>query len=281
MSYKTIVVHCDTSTAGANRLKYAIKLARRHDAHLIGIGVTERAARPSYVESPYIVELLRQHQERQEAERADLAEAFKQATNGSGLRVEWRHEDGEPPEVLGTALRYADVGVVGQFEPDGPMPEEWQSLPETLAMSSGRPIIVVPYIGGAEAVDGHVLLAWNASHEATRAASDALPMLRTARKVTVMVVDGSVRGVVQQPHGQEPGADVAAWLARHDVKVDVVRDTSGDIDVGSIILSRASDLNVDMVVMGIYGHSRLRELVLGGVSRTMLQQMTVPVLIAH
>jgi nucleotide-binding universal stress UspA family protein len=125
------------------------------------------------------------------------------------------------------------------------------------------------------------MLAWNASHQATRAASDALPLLRNAGRVTVLVVDGSVRGIPQGAHGQEPGADVAAWLARHDVKVEVARDTSGSVDVGNVILSRAADLNVDLIAMGIYGHSRLRELVLGGVSRTILQHMTVPVLIAH
>jgi nucleotide-binding universal stress UspA family protein len=170
---------------------------------------------------------------------------------------------------------------MGQHQPNGPLSEEWRSLPETVAMTSGRPIVVVPYIGAPQGDQRHVMLAWNASHQATRAASDALPVLQAAQTVTVLVVDGSVRGVAQAPHGQEPGADVAAWLSRHDVRVEVVRDSSAEVDVGSVILSRVSDLDVDLVVMGIYGHSRLRELVLGGASRTMLQQMTVPVLISH
>jgi nucleotide-binding universal stress UspA family protein len=281
MSYKTIVVHCDDSTAGADRLTLAMTLARRHDAHLVGIGVIVPVIPPTYVESPYIVELLGQYEQRQAARRQAMAEAFARATAGAGLRVEWRAEEGPPPAVLATAMRYADLGIVGQYQPDGPVSDEWRTLPETVAMTSGRPVLVVPYIGAPASVGRHVLLAWNASREATHAARDALPLLRTAQKVTVLVVDGSVRGVGREPHGQEAGADVAAWLARHDVKVEVVRDTSGDIDVGSAILSRVSDLDIDLVVMGVYGHSRLRELVLGGASRTMLGQMTVPVLIAH
>ena len=281
MSYKTIVVHCDDSAAGTSRLKVAMTLARQHDAHLVGIGVLVPVVPPAYVESPYIVELLSQHEERQAARRKAMAESFAGATAGAGLRVEWRLEEGPPPSVLATAMRYADLGVVGQHQPDGPLSDEWRTLPETVAMTSGRPVIVVPYIGAPQSVGRHVLLAWNASHEATRAANDALPVLQRAEKVTVLVVDGRLRGVAREPHGQEPGADVAAWLARHGVKVEVVRDSTADIDVGSVILSRVSDLDVDLVVMGIYGHSRLRELVLGGASRTMLGQMTVPVLIAH
>jgi nucleotide-binding universal stress UspA family protein len=281
MPYKTIVVHCDGSPAGAGRIKYAVALARQHEAHLVGIGVVEPVGRAPYTESTYVVELMRQHRERQAALQADLADAFTKATAAAGLRAEWRQEDGEPQDTLVTAMRYADVGVLGQFEPNGPTPDHWRSLPESVAMASGRPVIVVPYIGGPATMAEHVLLAWNASHQATRAANDALPLLRNARKVTVLVVDGSVRGVPRGAHGAEPGADVAAWLARHDVKVEVARDASGNVDVGNVILSRAADLNVDLIAMGIYGHSRLRELVLGGVSRTILQHMTVPVMIAH
>lgn len=281
MSYKTIVVHSDDSAAGESRLRFAVMMARRYDAHLVGIATLEPVARPSFAESPHIVELLRLHEQKLKERELALNDAFTKTTRGSGVRVEWRLEQGEPSVVLATAMRYADLGVLGQYQPDGPMSEEWRSLPETVAMTSGRPIVVVPYIGAPQRDQRRVMLAWNASQQATRAASDALPILQGAEKVTVLVVDGSVGGVAREPHGQEPGADVAAWLARHNVKVEVVRDSSAEVDVGSVILSRVSDLDIDLVVMGIYGHSRLRELVMGGASRTMLQQMTVPVLISH
>ena len=122
------------------------------------------------------------------------------------------------------------------------------------------------------------MLCWNAIRVSARAASDALPMLREADKVIVLSVDprSSADG-----HGAEPGADVAAWLARHGVKVTVQRDVAADADVGDVILSRAADHDVDLIVMGLYGHSRLREMVLGGASRTLLASMTVPLFMAH
>jgi len=139
-------------------------------------------------------------------------------------------------------------------------------------------VLVVPFIGASAAIGRNVLLCWNASREAARAATDALPLLQAAASVTVLVVGAETS---DSGHGAEPGADVAIWLGRHGVKVTVQRDVAADADVGGLILSRAMDHGCDLIVMGIYGHSRLRELVLGGASRTLLGSMTVPVLMAH
>ena len=150
-------------------------------------------------------------------------------------------------------------------------------LPEAVVLASGRPTLVVPHIGVRAPLGETVLLCWNASRESARAAADALPFLRLPKKVIVLVVDPRTS---PDGHGAEPGADVALWLTRHGVKVTVQRDVAADSDVGAVILSRAADLGVDLIVMGVYGHSRVREMVLGGVSRTLLSSMTVPVLIA-
>lgn len=123
-----------------------------------------------------------------------------------------------------------------------------------------------------------VMVCWNASREAARAVVDALPFLRAAEKVIVLAVNPEMSAA---GHGAEPGADVAAWLSRHGVRVTVQRDVAPDADVGAVILSRAADHGVDLIVMGIYGHSRMREMVLGGASRSLLASMTVPVLMAH
>jgi len=119
-----------------------------------------------------------------------------------------------------------------------------------------------------------VLLCWNGSRESARAASDALPFLKAAQEVLVLMVEPKVTP-------KDSDADVATWLARHGIKVTVQRDVAPDADVGDIISSRAAYYDVDLIVMGLYGHSRLREMVLGGVSRTMLSTMTVPVLMTH
>ena len=122
------------------------------------------------------------------------------------------------------------------------------------------------------------MLAWDAGREAARAVSDAMPFLERAEQVTVMAVNPSSG---EGDHGEEPGADIALHLARHGVKAEVHQTESPDISVGDELLSRIADDGSDMLVMGAYGHTRLRELVLGGVTRSILEQMTVPVLMSH
>ena len=137
---------------------------------------------------------------------------------------------------------------------------------------------MIPYIGPAPTLGQRVTVAWDASREAARAVNDALPLLVRAQAVDVVTVNPS-----DSPfgHGEDPGADIALHLARHDIQVEVRRIETRDLDVANTVLSHIADRGSDLVVMGAYGHSRLRELVLGGVTRTILRDMTVPVLMAH
>ncbi len=137
---------------------------------------------------------------------------------------------------------------------------------------------MVPYIGARQEMGRNVLVAWNGSREATRAVNDALPILERADKVTVLAVNPGKNG---NDHGDIPSADIALHLARHGVKAEASQTVSDELEVGSIILSRISDLGADLVVMGAYGHSRMRELMMGGVTRDLLRHMTVPVLMSH
>ncbi|MDP1837149.1 MAG: universal stress protein [Reyranella sp.] len=150
------------------------------------------------------------------------------------------------------------------------------NLAEKVAMASERPVLVVPHVGVMKPPGKTVMLCWNDSREAARAATGALPLLAAADKVIVLLIDAA-NGIDRE----EPGIDVAEWLARHGVKVTIQRDSAAGSDVGGVILSRAADHDVDLIVMGIYGHSRMREMVLGGASRTLLASMTAPLLIAH
>ncbi len=147
-----------------------------------------------------------------------------------------------------------------------------------MALAVGRPVLVVPYAGRFEACGRRVLVAWNASRAATRAVNDAMPLLAGAETVTVLCVDPDED---RRAHGDVPGADVAVHLARHGVKARVESTASGGIGVGNAVLSRASDIGADLLVMGAYGHTRVRELLLGGATRTILESMTVPVLLSH
>ena len=122
------------------------------------------------------------------------------------------------------------------------------------------------------------MIAWDAGREAARAVSDALPLLKRAKAVEVAVFNAERR---RREHGEQPGADVSLFLSRHGVKVTVAQQSGADFEVGAQVLSRAADTSADLIVMGAYGHSRVRELVLGGVTRTILESMTVPVLMSH
>lgn len=278
MTYKTVVVHCSARPKVEHRLAVAIELAQRYAAHLVGVYVQEPFVAPAMLDGAAALDdLFAAHEQTAETDQAAAKAAFFKAAKGTHVSAEWRSESGYVANQLGVHARYADLVVLGQSDPgsDDDVPSD---LPETLALSTGRPALVVPHIGAKSPLGKTVLLCWNASRESARAASDALPLLRAADKVIVLSIDAkpSAGG-----HGAEPGADVATWLARQGVKVTVQRDFAADSDVGGVILSRAADHDVDLIVMGLYGHSRLREMVLGGASRTLLASMTVPVLMAH
>ena len=278
MSYRTVIVHCDENPKTSHRLAVAVQLAQRHGAHLVGVHVQEPFNVPPFTEGAIVMDdLFTAYDAAAKADQAAAAAMFQKAVKGAELSTEWRLAKGYADAELAVQVRYADLVVLGQAEPDGQSLTP-TDLPETIALSTGRPALVVPHIGAPSKVGKTMMLCWNASRESARAASDALPLLREAEKVIVLVVDprSSNNG-----HGAEPGADVATWLARHGVKVTVQRDVAADTDVGSVILSRAADHDVDLIVMGLYGHSRMREMVLGGASRTLLASMTVPLFVAH
>ena len=278
MSYKTILVHCDASPRLSQRLDVAVDLAQRHGAHLVGVHVQAPFDVPAFADGMMPMDdLFALYETAAKAEQDGAKVSFEKAIKGTHLPTEWRLVNGYVDDELAVHARYADLLVVGQTDPDA-VSMTPTDLPETVALSAGRPTLVIPHIGVRSKPDGTVMLCWNASRESARAATDALPFLTAAEKVIVLVVDprSSKNG-----HGPEPGADVATWLTRHGVKVTVQRDVAADADIGGVILSRAADHGVDLIVMGLYGHSRMRELVLGGASRTLLSSMTVPVLMAH
>jgi nucleotide-binding universal stress UspA family protein len=145
-------------------------------------------------------------------------------------------------------------------------------------MTSGRPLLVVPFAGSYEAVGHNVLVGWNGSGEAARAINDALPLLKQAKKVTVLAINPR-HGIGGD--GDVPAADIALHLARHGVTAEAAHTIASDISEGDALLSYAADLGVDLLVCGMYGHSPLRERAFGGVTRSLLTEMTVPVLMSH
>ena len=277
MAYKTILVHCDVSRGTAGRLRIAADLADRFGGHVIGLYVRRAFQAPAFTDAgPAMDSLYRTYETTMRAEEAMATAAFRDAVGNQGISSEWRVADGYVDEILAAEARVADLVIVGQAEPDSPPTATPDDLAEDIAMAAECPVLIVPYIGAAKPPGKTVMLCWNDSREAKHAAVGALPLLAAADKVIVLIIDPKAsRG------REEPGADVAVWLARHGVKVTVQRDSAADSDVGGVILSRAADHDIDLIVMGIYGHSRMRERVLGGASRTLLASMTAPLLVAH
>jgi nucleotide-binding universal stress UspA family protein len=276
MGYKTILVHCDAGKTTRTRVAIAADLAERFDAHLVGLHVRQRFEAPMFSDATVALDALYQtYEQAVKTEETASSAAFQGALAGKRHSSEWRVVDGYAEDNLMAAARYADLVVVGQREPE-PTPESTPSdLPEKLSLHSERPVLVVPHIGVTQPPGRTVMVCWNGRREASRAVTGALPLLKAAERVIVLTIDAAK---ADQPDASERAGD---WLTRHGVKVTVQSDSAAATDVGNVILSRAADAAVDLIVMGIYGHSRMREFVLGGASRTLLASMTVPLLIAH
>lgn len=283
MSLKDILVQVDEGRGHESRLALAASLAARNEAHLIGLFIIEPISF-SALATPggsdfAAAEAFRAIEEQHRAMRLKLGERlaarFRDAAARAGINGEWRMAEDDIATATTLHARYADLAVLGQTDPD--QPPLGASVPEAVLLSSGRPVLMVPFIG-AKSIGQHVLVAWNATREAARAVNDALPLLAQAEKVTVLSVNPA-RGI--DGEGDLPAADIALHLARHGVKAEAAYTVAEEMSIGDIILSRAVDLGADLIVMGGYGHSRTREFVLGGATHTLLQHMTVPVLLSH
>ena len=277
MTYKTILVHLDGRARNAERLDFAFGIAAMFEGHLVGLYAPGVARIPSYAlaeAGPALREIVERR--RAESVRQTQKEFREAAARHGDAGAEWRESAAEPAAAVRLSARYADLVVAAQPEPQDDA--EVRAVAHELALAAGRPVLFVPYAGRFATAGRRVMIAWDAGVEAARAVSDALPLLKRADSVEVAVFDPE-RG--RREHGEQPGADVALYLARHGVKVSVARQSGANFEVGAQVLSRAADTGADLIVMGAYGHSRVRELVLGGVTRTMLESMTVPVLMSH
>jgi len=279
MSYKTILVHVDASRHADARIALAVRLAAVHGAHLVGAAMTGVSRFIFHGANVDLARTVLAGQLDVLAGHANAALARFEALAGAvpGLSFERRLVDDDAAGGLALQARYADLVVLSQFDPSDPAARTDPDLQAYVMLNSAGPVLMVPTIGAAADAGSHVLVAWDESLQASRAVANAVPLLRRAATVTLAVFTPEVTGRLA-------GADIALYLARHGVNVVVRREHNGEggaADVGSALLSLASDVAANLLVMGGYGHTRLREVLLGGVTQTVLKSMTIPVLMSH
>ena len=274
---KDIVVNLSVGEKASPACDYAVSVAAAFDAHLAGIAFLYDPIVPvsgaGYIPADVIEA---QERDNEEATRAAL-DRFNAACSRAGVSAEpltLSASFAGVGEQFSRIARRFDVSIVGQSEPESSAVEE--IIAELALFESGRPVIIVPYIQKAPLKLDNVMVCWDGSRAAARAIADSMPLLAKARRVEVVIVTNE-RG----KQDEIEGADIGAHLARHGLNVDVKRTALGDIDVADVLLSHAADAGSDFIVMGGYGHSRLREFVLGGVTRSIFRSMTAPVLMSH
>lgn len=284
MPYRTIMLLLDASRQAYHRLAIAARLAVRHDALLIGMLAQPLPgpANASAGEAGCAADLAPQ-----EESAEVMRHAFEGETEALPIATQWRRCVGSPLAIAEGEARLADLLVVGQQDPSEIRPDLPRGFVDAMILGSGRPVLVVPAHGWFSTVGSRVLVAWNGSREAARAVHDALPILRQAESVTLVSCAESetVGPAVRQRENGRPSSPARypqAWLERQGVTAATVSLAYIDgSDVGERLLSLAADRNMDLIVAGAYGHSRAREQILGGVTRTLLRAMTVPVLFSH
>ncbi len=273
MTITDLLVYVDNSETRANTIIAAQKLAEQFDAHITGLYVVPPVYIPVYSGAAVPTIALAEMEERATEMATTAKENFEKLTSAWNSKVSWISVEGEISSVIKEHAQNHDLVVVGQLDPDG---EDYtnKGVIEHVILESGRPVLIIPQSGSRDDIGKRILVAWNGKREAVRAVHDALPFLEQADSVDIVSVNAPMDEDI-------PCADIAQHLARHGVRIETEKAHVHKHDVGIHLLSLATTYGADMMVMGAYGHSRVREIVLGGATRHILRTMTVPVLMSH
>jgi nucleotide-binding universal stress UspA family protein len=277
MTYKTILIHCNSTDRMGALLAPTLTLASAFRSHIVGLSVVPpvTVVATGAIEAPPLI--VDAHCDLYRQEVPAMRRQFEEATIDRPVTSEWRDLDADAFGVLDVVLehgRSADLIVASQTDDDWPA-SQWLDVADHVAVESGRPVLIIPNDHASALVGGRVLVAWNGRREAARAAFDALPILKQATAVKVVTI-----AETDEP-SQQPGADVCTALARHGVKAGKTEHIVASTGAGPALAAEANGFGADLVVMGCYGHSRLREFVFGGATRHFLRKMHVPVLMSH
>jgi nucleotide-binding universal stress UspA family protein len=274
---KDIVANLSVGRSRDVTTDFAVSVAATFKAHLAGVAFLYEPLIPAGDMSGIPVDIIDMMRSENERAAKAVASKFDDAVRGTALSADMRVLDATEagaPHVFAEIARRFDLSIVAQPDPDTPGPGD--PMAEAALFQSGRPVLIVPYIQrGGLALD-RVLVCWDGSRNAARAVGDAMPFIVRAKATEIVIVTNE-----DAKSDEMPGADIAHHLARHGADVEVKRIVSTETDVAGTILSHAADVSADFLVMGGYGHSRLREFVLGGATRGILASMTLPTLMSH
>lgn len=278
--YKRIAVHVDRDDASAHRVRVAVQLAQAHEAQLIGIYPAYPSTQYFYDRALAPAAAIAAMEDRAKLDNEEVEDLFGRATDESGLTVQFLLAEGLPDETLATHARYCDLLVLSQdYNAQGPVALT-PHLGESLVMSLGRPVLMVPKFGDGGTEGRRVLLCWNGGREAARAMADADPILRRCSQLVVLMADWpDGRGLGTRDQAK---SELVQYMTAHGYPAPRFDfRPSHEVGIGNTILNTVMDYGCDLVIMGAYGHSRIREWTFGGASRTVLHSMTVPVLFSH
>lgn len=282
--YKTITVYIDGREGLDSRLRAAALLANDHGAHLVGTAATgiswlDYATLTGSMGAPMPMPES-DFQGLRDAAEARLA-VFRRDAGRLGVESFETHAiDDDAKYALLLESRYTDLVVLSQDSPTAAapgLPAHVAHLPQYVALHRVRPVLVVPHDYNKAVIPGTVVVGWDGGMPAMRAITAALPLLERAESVQLVLINPDERSAL---HGEQPGADMALYLARHGVHVEVIRERTTSTE-GEALMALARDAGAGLMVTGAYGHSRYREWALGGVTRELLERARVPLLIAH
>jgi nucleotide-binding universal stress UspA family protein len=286
MALRDLVVVLDGSSRDEINMAVAVELARRNDAHLTGLCPLElllpadmSVALGGYPDLWALPEFAKQLDTQARAKAALIETGFRELLRREGINGDWVLEPGFLIPSVTRRAHATDLIIIGQADPENPLPASARTLVEDILMTAGRPLLLIPYAGRFDKIGTNALVGWTPTRESARAVHDALPILASGAKLVVLTVETPRVGGDSQVL---PTAEIAEHLARHGIDVSAARTVVTDgLSPADALLDYASDIGADLLVVGGYGHSRTREMIMGGVTRELLQHMTVPVLMSH
>ena len=282
MALKDLLVHIDDSAACAHRINAAVALARRQGASVTGVALALESTISTYVGIDFPASLNAAQQEIVNKAADSAIAKFETAAGEAGVKCSTRRivcGATKAPAQLSFHARHADMAFLGQPNTHEAGAAFQESLLDGVLFASGRPVYIVPYIGRFDMQVRKAVIAWDGGKKSVRAVNDAIPLLEgRGGEVIVLVINPEER---RGAHGDLPGADIAAHLERHGIATKIERQKISEVSIDAAILNYLADVGADLLIMGAYGHSRLRERAFGGVTNTILHQMTTPVLMAE